>query len=109
MSRGASPVIRCILANVCGVSGIAILGLLAGAGIGLAVGSISTRKAQIIEAAVPVDGLIVSDSPESRLVAIGTRPHHGRVGAGSDGPLAMLRAQTRACPLSVITGDGRCN
>lgn len=109
MSRRASPVIRCILANVCGVSGIAILGLLAGAGIGLAVGSIDTRKAQIVEAAVPVDGLTVSDSPESRLVAVGTRPHHGRVGAGSGAPLAMLRVQARACPLSVMTGNGGCN
>ena len=97
MSRGASPVIRCILGNVCGVSGIAILVLPAGAGIGLAVGGIETQKAQIVEAAMPVDGLTLSDSPESRLVAVGTRPHHGRVGSGSGVPLAMLRVQGRTC------------
>jgi hypothetical protein len=109
MSRGASPVIRCILANVCGVSGIAILGLLAGAAIGLAVGSIDTPNGQIVEAAMPVDGLTLSDSPESRLVAVGTRPHHGCVGAGSGIPLAMLRVQARACPLSVMAENSRCN
>jgi hypothetical protein len=106
MARRASPVIRCILGNVCGVSGIAILGLLAGAGIGLAVGSIDTRNARIVEAVMPVDGLMLSDSPESRLVVVGTRPRHGRVGAGGGVPLAMLRG---ACPLSVIEGHSRCN
>jgi hypothetical protein len=58
---------------------------------------------------MPVDGLSLSDSSESRLVVVGTRAHQGRVGAGNGVPLAMLRVQARACPLSVMAGSSRCD